>query len=103
MSTVGRTNEPTSAVQFIARDWILVVHASRCPCVHVSPVGGDHGSPSKREGSRSKATSFSISQGNVAIVVDLQWEYTIQGNVTNRCDPELFLALHEQLAIADTN
>ena len=89
IGTVGRTNKPTSAGPFRTRDWILVVHASRCPCVHVSPVRGDHGSPSKRETSRSKATSFPTSQGDVAIIVDLQ-QY--KENITNysRWDPGLY-------------
>ena len=88
IGTVGRTNKSTSAGQFRTRDWIPVVHASRCPCVHVSPVRGDHGSPSKRERSRSKATSFSTSQGDVAIIVDLQ---QCKENITiSLCDPALY-------------
>ena len=70
--TVARTDESTSADALRVGDWILVVNASCRSCVHISPVGSDHWSPSKWEGSWSVTTSGSSSQGDVAIVVDLR-------------------------------
>ena len=80
---VSGTDEPASAVEFIVRSWTSVVHNSCCPRVYISPVGSDHWSPSKWEGSWSGATSGSSSQGDIAIVVDLQWQNTQKSNGNN--------------------
>ena len=69
---VSGTDEPASAVEFIVRSWTSVVHNSCCPRVYISPVGSDHWSPSKWEGSWSVTTSGSSSQGDIAIVVNLR-------------------------------
>ena len=59
---VGRTNERTGAIQVTGRGRTLIEHVSSSPCVHVSPVGSDHGSPSEWEGSRRVAAGSSSSQ-----------------------------------------
>ena len=74
VGTVGNPDDWTCSSAVTAWCWLTVVHSPwSYPCVHISPVGGNHGSPSEWERSWSVATSDSTTQGDITIIVDLQW------------------------------